>query len=217
MLGRIRQAWRVEPTRVYASTEVLYLASSIPPHPGLHVDENLAVVEVVDENDRPVPAGRPGHRVLVTNLVNRTQPLIRYEISDAVTLAEGASPCGLPYRRIAAVDGRSDDVLRFPAAGGGDVAVHPYRLRTPFAALDELRRYQIVQDDRGLEIRIVPRASAPTETPARVRAALVASICEAGALPPAVDVTVVDAIEREPGHAAKIKLVKKVASRDAAA
>jgi phenylacetate-coenzyme A ligase PaaK-like adenylate-forming protein len=51
---------------------------------------------------------------LVTNLVNRTQPLIRYELSDLVTLAEGPKPTGWPFRRIAAVEGRSDDILHLP-------------------------------------------------------------------------------------------------------
>ena len=73
--------------------------------------------------------GEPGAKLLVTNLVNRIQPLIRYELSNEVAIAPGPDPSGRPYGRIARVDGRSDDVLRFPALAGGEVAVHPYRLR----------------------------------------------------------------------------------------
>jgi phenylacetate-coenzyme A ligase PaaK-like adenylate-forming protein len=150
--------------------------------------------------------------VLVTNLVNRTQPLIRYELSDSATLADGPDPTGLPYDRIAAVDGRSDDILRFPGARGGEVAVHPYRLRTPFAAFAELRQYQIVQRDDGLEVRIVLQPKAPVDTPARVGAALRDALEEGGALSPPIEVVPVDAIEREHGHAAKLKLVKRLTS-----
>jgi phenylacetate-CoA ligase len=209
----IREAWDKEPTEVYASTETLYIASSTPPHQGLHVHEDLAVVEVVDEDNQPVPPGRPGHKVLVTNLVNRTQPLIRYELSDSVVVADGPNPSSLPYARIASVDGRSDDVLRFPGFAGGEVAVHPYRLGVPFAALAEVRQHQIIQHDGRLDVLIVPGASAPSDIAARVEAALAETLAEAGALPPRIDVVPVNAIERESGHAAKLKLVKK-ATRD---
>lgn len=205
---RIVEAWGVCPTQVYATTETLYLASSTPPHPDLRIYEDLAVVEVVDEHNEPVPPGTPGFKVLVTNLVNHTQPLIRYELSDSVVLANGPDPAGLAFRRIARIDGRSDDVVRLPGIAGGDVAVHPYRLRAPFAGLGDVRQYQIVHDPEGLHVRIVLRPSAPTGTTDRVRAAVLHALEEAGALAPVLDVIEVDGIEREPGHAAKLKLVK---------
>jgi phenylacetate-coenzyme A ligase PaaK-like adenylate-forming protein len=83
---------------------------------------------VVDKHDRPVPPGTPGHKMLLTNLVNHAQPLIRYELSDSVILAGGPNPLGLPYARIAAIDGRSDDIITLPAPRGL-VAVYPFRLR----------------------------------------------------------------------------------------
>jgi len=208
--GWIRDAWAVDPTEVYASTEVLYLASSTPPHPGMHLYEDLAILEVVDEHNRAVPPGRPGYKVLVTNLYNRTQPLIRYELADSVTLAEGPDASGLPFRRLAAVDGRSDDILRFPGPSGGDIAVHPYRLRAPLAAFGELRQYQIAQRERRLEIRVVLGPGAARDTPACVRAEMLRTLGDAGALPPHVEVVPVARIERESGHAAKLKLVKRL-------
>src|SRR5262249_26690622 len=120
---RMREAWSIEPVNIYASTEALFIASSTPPHPGLHIYEDLLVVEVVDEHNRPLPPGTPGFKVLITNLVNRIQPLIRYELSDSVVLAEGPDPSGLPYRRIASIDGRNDDFLRLPARAGGLISV----------------------------------------------------------------------------------------------
>jgi phenylacetate-coenzyme A ligase PaaK-like adenylate-forming protein len=166
------------------------------------------VVEVVDERNQPVPPGTRGFNVLVTNLINRTQPLIRYELSDSILLAGGPDPEGLPYRRIARVDGRSDDVVTLPGVAGGEVAVHPHRLRSPFAALGDVRQYQIVHDEAGLHVRIVLQPAASPDLPERVRAAMLDTLENAGALPPSLDVTEVDVIEREPGHAAKLKLVK---------
>jgi phenylacetate-coenzyme A ligase PaaK-like adenylate-forming protein len=204
----IREAWGVEPADVYAATEAPIIASSIPGQPGLWIAEDLVVVEVVDEANRPVPPGTPGFKVLVTNLVNHAQPLIRYELSDSAVLADDTGPGALPYGRITRVDGRSDDILRFPAAGGGgEVAVHPYRLRAPVAELREVRQYQIVRDDSGLCVRLVLQPSAPRETTGRVWEAILAALHAAGAAPPPVRVTPVHEIPREPGHAAKLKLI----------
>jgi phenylacetate-coenzyme A ligase PaaK-like adenylate-forming protein len=171
------------------------------------------VIEVVDEHGRPVPPGVPGHKVLLTNLVNHAQPLIRYELTDSVTLAGGPNPLGLPYARIAAIDGRSDDIITLPAPAGGEVAVHPAHLHEPFGSLPEVRQYQILHDPVGLHVRLVLRPSAPPDTPARVHAALSHALRAAGASPPAIQVTPVPEIQRDTGHGAKFKLVKTTVRR----
>jgi phenylacetate-CoA ligase len=206
---RIGEAWGIEPIELYSSTETLVMASEAPERVGLHVSEDLVVLEVVDERNRPLPPGVPGHKVLVTSLVNRALPLIRYEIADAVTLASGPDPSGRPYQRISRVDGRSDDILRFPAASGGEALVLPHRLRVPFACLPEVTQYQIVREPGRLVVRVVLGAEASPETPDRIAAGVRAALREAGAVPPPIDVAAVSAIEREPGSA-KVKLIKSL-------
>jgi phenylacetate-coenzyme A ligase PaaK-like adenylate-forming protein len=211
MRDRIRSAWTIEPHQVYASTELLAIAQTLPGRPGLHVTEDVAIVEVVDERNRPVPPGVPGHKVLITNLVNRAQPLIRYELSDSVTLAEPSDGAG----QIASVDGRSDDILRMAAPGGGEVSVHPYRLRAPFSRLADVREYQVVHDGERLRVLVVLAAGAPRDTAERVRHALARELEAAGAVPPPIDVEPVAALAREPGAAGKFKLVKIERARPA--
>src|SRR4029079_322769 len=133
--ARIRAAWGHAPFDVYAATEGAIVASSSPAHVGMHVSEDLLVVESVDEAGDPVAPGELGHHVLVTNLVNRAQPLIRYELPDSIVMTDEPDPSGRPYARILRVDGRADDILRMPGATGGEVQVHPYRLRAPFSTL----------------------------------------------------------------------------------
>src|SRR5215207_6381040 len=153
----------VEPLNFYGTTEALILAAGRPGQAGMDILEDV----VVDQRDRPVPLGVPGHKVLVTSLVSRVQPLLRYELTESVTLAGGPNPLGLPYARIAAVDGRSDDVVTLPAAGGGRVAIHPFRLRTPFSELLEVRQDQVVHEPAGLLVKVALRDTAPADTPAR--------------------------------------------------
>ncbi len=202
--ARIEAAW-TKPVQGYFSTEVGVIAAGSLDHVGLHVCEE-AIVEVVDDDNRPVPPGTLGSKVLLTNLVNYAQPLIRYELSDAVELAPGPDPSGRPFDRIVRIDGRSDDVLRLPAKGGGTVAVHPYRMRAPFVQLLDVLQYQVVQREKGLVVRVVPRAGSERGLEERVRGEMCAALAEAGAAS-WIRVELVDAIEREPGHAAKVKLV----------
>jgi phenylacetate-coenzyme A ligase PaaK-like adenylate-forming protein len=206
---RIAEAWGTDPIELYSSTETLVMAGESPERVGLHVSEDLMVLEVVDERGQTVPPGVPGYKVLATSLVNRALPLIRYELSDTVTLARGPDPTGRPYQRVQRVDGRNDDVLRFPRADGGETLVLPQRLRAPFTQLPEVVQYQIVREPRRLCARLVLRAGAPAETADRVRAGIRAALEDSGAIPPPIDVERVAAIEREPGSA-KVKQIKSV-------
>jgi hypothetical protein len=69
-------------------------------------------------------------------------------------------------------------------------------------------QYQVVHDECGLAVWILLRPAAPAETPEQIRAALHRELAAAGAVPPPVTVTPVTDIAREPGHAAKFKIIK---------
>jgi phenylacetate-coenzyme A ligase PaaK-like adenylate-forming protein len=207
MRSRIHEAWGVDPVGMYSTTEAAMIASGCPAGVGMHLWEDLALVEVVDEHDRPVPPGVPGHRVLLTNLVNRVQPLIRYAISDLVTLADGPNPTGMPFRRLGDIAGRNDDIVYLPGRRGGTVAVPPTRLRAPLATIPALRQYQIRCGARGMQVRIALREHVAEDVPARVRTCLRDALTTAGAVPPPITVTVVAEVPRETGPGAKLKTV----------
>jgi phenylacetate-coenzyme A ligase PaaK-like adenylate-forming protein len=206
-IGRIEAAWEVTPGNAYVSTEVCPIAFSCPSKVGLHVCEDVCVIEVVDEAGDAVPDGTPGSRVLATNLVNRVQPLIRYEITDTVTMAAGPNPTGMPWRRIARVDGRSSEILRLPGRDG-EVRVHPHSLRAPFATLEEVTQYQFEYDGERLAVAFVPGSHAGAGLVERVRSAITSALEDAGVDGVGVDARAVGAIAREPGGAAKTKQLK---------
>jgi len=60
----------------------------------MHLPDDLAIIEPVDRYGNVVAPGQPADKVLLTNLYNRTQPLIRYEITDAMTVVAGTCECG---------------------------------------------------------------------------------------------------------------------------
>ena len=65
----------------FNSTEGL-VGHSDPGEAVLSFATDTCLVELVDANDQPVPHGTPSAKALITNLHNRTQPLIRYELTD---------------------------------------------------------------------------------------------------------------------------------------
>lgn len=205
MRERIEAAWGAVPYNGYAATETGMLATDCDRHRGLHVLEDLVHLEAVDDANRPVPAGTPAAKLLVTNLVNRTQPLIRFELSDLVTVSPEPCPCGRPSVMIAGVDGRSDDILMLPGREGGTVAVHPLTLRSPLAAVAGLRQYRIVHDRGAIAIEVV--AEPGHDVAADVRVAVAGALDRRGVVAPSISVDRVERIERHPGSG-KAKLVE---------
>ncbi len=208
MTANIRAAWGVEPFDVYGTTEGFY-AGDCEHHQGMHIFEDLGLMEVLDQHGDPVPDGVAGAKLLLTSFIKRTQPLIRYEISDMVALTTVPCACGRPLARMASLDGRSDDILRMTAADGRTIAVHPHTLKSPMAALPELRQYKIIHDDDGLHVLVVLRDAAPAdEVSQRIEETLRSSLVAAGVADPRLDVTIVAELPREQGHSAKFKLIE---------
>jgi phenylacetate-CoA ligase len=205
---RVLQAWGIEPVSGYAATEAPTIATSSPERPELEIAEDVVVIEIVDEDDRPVPPGRPGAKVLLTNLINYAQPLIRYELTDSVVESPLPNPAGRPWRCLLSVDGRTADILYLRGRDGAIVPVHPSVLGLAVAPIADVGEYAFTYDARGLHVHVVLIAGASADATERLRSALIAAIGSTGAVPPAVDVQPVPALEREPGG--KIRLVRSV-------
>lgn len=78
----------------------------------LHINSDWLIVEPVDEEDRPVADGKPSGGILMTNLANLVQPVVRYRMSDTVVMHRKPCGCGLPFPYIE-VEGRAEDLLEF--------------------------------------------------------------------------------------------------------
>jgi phenylacetate-coenzyme A ligase PaaK-like adenylate-forming protein len=205
---RVRDAWGIEPVAGYAATEAPMIAASSPEHPELEIAEDVVVIEIVDEDHQAVPPGRPGAKVLLTNLINYAQPLIRYKLTDSVIESPLPNPAGRPWRCLLSVDGRTADILYFPKSDGTTVAVHPSVLGSAVAPLAEVGEYAFVYDAQGLHAQIVLTPGAVMDVPERLRAALKSAIASTGAVPPEIEVLPVPALRREPGG--KLRLVRSI-------
>jgi phenylacetate-CoA ligase len=149
---RVEEAWGRKPFEVYAASELAGIASECEQHRGMHLFEDLVITEMVDENNRPVPPGVYEHKVLVTVLFTRTMPLICYEMSDSVRPASSPHcPCGRPFALIDGIQGREEDVLRFPATSGEQVSVQPIVFHRVMDAVPA-GGWQVVRGPEGLTV-----------------------------------------------------------------
>jgi phenylacetate-coenzyme A ligase PaaK-like adenylate-forming protein len=140
---RISAAFGCEVANYYGSSEAIGLTFECAAR-RLHVNSDWYIVEPVDREGRPTPPGQMSHGVLITNLANRIQPIIRYQMGDRVALLPQRCPCGSPFPQIR-VDGRSDDVLEFPSSRGEAVRILPLPLVTVAEETPGLASCQLVQ------------------------------------------------------------------------
>ena len=209
MAKLIEEAWGTKPFNHYGLTEEPHVGSDCPQHAGLHLFEDTAMIEVVDDDYRPVPDGEMGTRYLLTNLYNRAQPLIRYEVTDMLSLSPTPCPCGRPHALVQAMGGRSEDVLRLRRkSGSGEVVVTPMILSLAIESFVGIREYAVDHDREEIRIRLVvpnedERRRITTELPQRLRADLERQ----GAIAPAVSVAFVDLLERSAQRMGKINIV----------
>jgi phenylacetate-CoA ligase len=194
-IARALRAWGSRPFNVYAATETAAVASECARH-RLHLYEDLMIPEIVDERDRPVPAGTAGAKLLVTVLFSRTQPLIRYEMSDRLVLATDTCDCGLPFGGVAAIEGRAEDMLSLPAARGGTISIHPNVFHRVLEVVPA-REWQVIQDDAGLRILL---GHAGPVAAAQIADGVARELRGAGAIAPPIRVELVDCGAPDPAR-----------------
>ncbi len=186
----IERAWGARPFNVYASTETAAVASECRLH-RMHLCEDLVIPEAVDEKSRPVPAGTLGAKILVTVLFSRTQPLIRYEMSDRVSLSTEQCGCGLPFRVLSEIEGRAEDSLVMHTKTGAEVVVRPilfHRLMEPL----RVQAWQIIQEPG--QLRILLRQPEQTVSQERLASSIKLALHDAGAEPPPLHIEIVGAL-----------------------
>lgn len=150
---RIERAFGAPLHDMYRCGEIPWLAGSCAAREGLHVFADERLIEIVDEQGRPVPPGTVGE-VVVTDLTNRAFPLVRYRLGDRAALLDHDCTCGVTLPLLSPIDGRISDLVHLPDGRVVDSTWFIARL----AHVDEpVRHYRIVQhDDASIVVLVVP-------------------------------------------------------------
>lgn len=181
MRARIEGALRCRVHNSYGSSEFLAMGWECA-QGHMHLNSDWVLLEPVDERQRPVPAGQPSCGVLLTNLANRVQPLIRYTMGDHLTVLDEPCGCGSPLPVIE-VKGRQDDILHLHG-GVHSVALLPLALSTVMEEEAGVFDFQIRQrDDHTLVVRLPQAGEAGRRALQRCREALQAYCTAQGASP----------------------------------
>lgn len=154
--ARIARVFNAKVGNSYASTECPFLSYSCS-EGWLHVNSDWAVLEPIDEKGNAVAPGTVSHSALLTNLANRVQPILRYDIGDAVLERPDRCPCGNPFPAIR-VQGRSADTVTLRGVRA-EVRLPPLAFSQALAAVLGLERFQIVQETPqrlALRLRVLP-------------------------------------------------------------
>lgn len=119
----------------------------------LHINDDWIIVEPVDDLSNPVKPGRTSSKLLITNLANYIQPVIRCELGDRIRYHEKPCMCGSDSPWLE-VRGRSLDQIRF-VDGLREIVVPVSELDGVLRNEDYIRRYQIiVNPNNHLELRL---------------------------------------------------------------
>ena len=207
---RIADAFGATVGNSYAATECPFLSFSCR-QGWLHVNSDWAILEPVDADHRPVPPGQQSHTVLLTNLANRVQPILRYDLGDSVLAHSGPCACGNPLPAIQ-VQGRAADVLTFPDADGSRVTITPLTLSALLDRIPGVELAQIAQTaPTRLSVRLRPAAGADREQVWRSLSTEIDRLLRAHGLDVALHL---DKVPPQPSAGGKYRLVQPLRSTD---
>ncbi len=184
----IEEAWGCTILNAWGASEGVF-AGACGEGAGMHLDEDLAIFEFVDRDGQPAAAGTRAAKILITNLYNTVQPLIRYELTDEAISIEAGCRCGCAMRRIDDIEGRSDDVFIY--ADG--TLVHPLVFRS-LLGIPAIVEYQVHQTPRGADIAI--RASGMVDVHA-LSESIAEHMAGSGCDHPSVTVEIVESFDRQ--------------------
>ena len=155
----------------------------------MHIADDQVILEPVDMQGNVVPYGEPADRVLLTNLYNLDQPLVRYDIADSITLTDAPCPCGCAHRRVIGIHGRMDGLFDL----GRGVAVPRREFETILLAAPGVADFFVGRTNGGIDVLVATDGSCDRE---RLRGQLVDLLARHGAPTLEVGVREVGAPER---------------------
>jgi len=143
----------------YGLTEFGLIASECSKQDGLHLNEDWTVVEILDEEGRPVEDDKIGE-IVISNLRNEAMPLIRYRSGDLASLSSTLCTCGHPGIRLTNLSGRKISCFRLESGK----LVSPAHLGDEMYRLFPLSEFQITQVSLNeFEVLVEPAAKSESD------------------------------------------------------
>src|ERR1700744_5720755 len=156
ILGKkITEAWNIKLYSTYASTEMQTAFTECSEGKGGHLQPDLMIVELLDENNQQVPPNTPGE-VTITTLGVEGMPLLRYKTGDMCMDFDEPCACGRTSLRLSPVIGRKKQMIKFKGT-----TLYPPALFDLLNEMEEVLDYvvDVYSNDIGMDevlIHILP-------------------------------------------------------------
>ena len=132
LLGnRIKDKWNVDLFATYSSTEMGATFSECQYGCGGHVHPELVIVEIIGEDNLPVPDGEVGE-VVVTTLGVEGMPLLRFRTGDMSSKVVGRCRCGRYSYRLTPLVGRKNNMIKLKGTTVYPPAINDVLDNTPY-------------------------------------------------------------------------------------
>ena len=126
----IEELWNAGVFSTYASSECITTFCECTARQGGHLHPDLAIIEIIDEQDQPVEPGTRGE-VVLTPLAIQGMPLVRFKTGDISFLINEPCACGRKSPRLGPILGRKQHMMKVRGT-----SLYPQAV---FAAMDEIR------------------------------------------------------------------------------
>lgn len=130
----LEEIFKTEVVNFYGSSESLALGVEMNQKEGMLLFDDMNFIEV------------ESGVMYLTCLYNFAQPLIRYRLSDSLTLKAAEAGSRLPFTRAMGLLGRSEDILWFEDGFGNKEFLHPLAIEG--FCIEGLKDYQFCQISR---------------------------------------------------------------------
>jgi putative adenylate-forming enzyme len=134
--------------QVYQGSEGCYAVTC--KEGSLHINEDIVLFELLNADGSKTEDGNPCNKLLVTDLHKKSQPIIRYELNDVITISKSKCKCGSNFRVIESVQGRADDMLWGRKEGKTHFIFQDYIVREIISCSDKIDDFQVVQKSLDL-------------------------------------------------------------------
>lgn len=162
----LQRVFRAPVYETYGSREFMLIGAECNRHTGLHLSQENLLVEILDDNGQPTPAGEEGN-IVITDLFNYGMPFIRYVNGDRAVAGFSECTCGRSLPLLSKVTGRKLDTLETPDGRKVPGEFFPHLIKE-FPAV---RRFQVVQDCRErILLKLVAPAFSETDRDRLLRA-----------------------------------------------
>lgn len=174
---------------------------------GIHLLDDYYILENVDSQNKPVLPGKMGDKILITNLYNFTQPLIRYEISDKLMFSTEKCSCGSSYPLVKDMGGKSEDILYFKDQNSKWIKVHWSLFKNAMLKLPFIIEYQFIQHEKEIDIRIVAQDIERNKIESEVQKAIKGTLNQRNLRIPKINIKIVSQIKRSQEKMGKLKVI----------